>query len=169
MNYDAKYVSAEGGGWNNNVLWASHCVSAGRARVREFSGNPITVSWHLGQNIERNINEIPLALFLLSSPQPGPEPMLGWAQISEVWKMGLLVFWQSSSGQEEQCHLMFLESHSARKGRVSLNGDFSKETWDVPSRKLLCHLSSQRRIPSVSASLATITRPLSWWEGIGDN
>ena len=85
---------------------------------------------------------------------------LGWAQISEVWEMVLLVFWQSSSGQE-QCHLMFLESHSARKGRVSLNGDFSKETWEVPSRKLLCHLSgSLLGIPTVSASLATITRPL---------
>ena len=28
-------------------------------RVSELSGNPITVSWHLGQIIEQNINEMP--------------------------------------------------------------------------------------------------------------
>ena len=149
-------------GWNNNnVLWASHYVSARPGpRVREFSGNPITVSWHLGQNIERNINEIsfrPLSFIFAAITRE--DRGRGWAHISEFWEMVLLVFWQSSGGQE-QCHLMFLESHSARKERVSLNGNFSKETWDVPSRKLSCHLSSLLRILSVPASLATFTRPL---------
>ena len=35
-------------------------------RVREFSGNPITLSWHLGQNTEQNINEIASLPLLLS-------------------------------------------------------------------------------------------------------
>ena len=49
-----------------------------RPRVREFSGNPITVSWHLGQNIERNINEIsfrPLS-FIFAAITRGPGPRL---------------------------------------------------------------------------------------------
>ena len=52
-------------------------------RSREFSGNPITVSWHLGQNIERNINQIsarPLS-FIFAATRTG-----AGAGLSSDWR-----------------------------------------------------------------------------------
>ena len=150
-------------GWNNNnnVLWASHYVSARPAESARILWKPYhrqLASWSEHWT-EYQWDFLSPSFFYLRRNNQREDRGRGWAHISEFWEMVLLVFWQSSGGQE-QCHLMFLESHSARKGRVSLNGNFSKETWDVPSRKLSCHLSSLLRILSVPASLATFTRPL---------
>ena len=48
-------------------------------RSREFSGNPIIVSWHLGQNIGQNINEIasrPLSFIFAAARTAGAEHLI---------------------------------------------------------------------------------------------
>ena len=156
-----RIVSEEGGGWsNNNVLWTSYYVSA---RTTECENSLETLSSHRQlasrseQWTEYQWDFFSSSFFYTRRNQD--RGRLGRARISELWKMVLLVFWQSSSRQE-QWHLMLLESHSTRKGLVSLNGNFSKEVLDVPSRKLLCHLSALLRIRRVKVSPTIITRPL---------
>ena len=141
-------------GWDNNVLWASRYVSAEIARILWKPYHRQLASWSEHWT-EYQWDCFSPSFFYLCRSQDGGRSV---PHNGEVWEMVLLVFWQSSSGQE-QCHLMLLESPSERKGRVSLNGNFSKETWDVPSRKLSGHLSGLLRIPTVSDSPTTITRP----------